>query len=1148
MSLKFYFGGSGAGKSTELYREIIERSKAEQERNFLVIVPDQFTMQTQKELVTLHDRGGIMNIDVLSFGRLSHRIFEEVGVDNRQVLDDTGKSLVLRKVAADLKENLPVLGSNLTRQGYVHEMKSAISEFMQYGIGVGDMDKLISFSEKRGGLYYKLKDLAVLYEGFLDYIQGRFITTEETLGVLQNALQRSDIVKDSVVIFDGFTGFTPIQNRVLQTLMLLAAEVIVTVTLDTREDPYVPGGEQELFYLSKKTVRDLDRLAKKAGVPREEDVFLNFIGDGHRFAQNPALFHLEQSIFRYRVSPYENPQESIRIFEATTPGEEARQTGILIEKLVRERGYCYRDFAVIAGDLEAYASHVEAEFGLLGIPCYVDRTRGIVLNPFIEYIRSALLILVKDFSYQSIFQYLRSGLADFLPEEVDRLENYIIRTGIRGRKRWNRMFVGRMEQAEEEVKALEEINILRERLLEQLAPLLALGKEEPVQNYVRSLYDFLITSKSAEKLTKYEAMFTQQNEPAKAKEYAQIYRLVMELLDQMIALLPEERMSLREFADILDAGFGEIEVGTIPQNVDRVLVGDMQRTRLKETKVLFFLGVNDGNIPMNNAKGGIISDIDREFLRQSELELAPSPRQQMYIQRLYLYLNMTKPSDLLYLSFAKVSGEGKSLRPSYLIDTICKLFPDVAIFCPERESVEEQIITPGAGLSYMAGALRDYASGFHKDEQVLFTFYDAYQQDEQYKRVLEKLTEAAFYRYENSGLSKEVAKALYGQVLHNSVSRLETYAACAHAHFLQYGLTLKERKEFGFETVDMGNIFHGVLELFSKKLEESEYTWFNFSEDFGESTVSEALDFLAAQYGDTVLYSSARNEYAIRRMRRILNRTVFTMQYQLQQGSFVPKSYEISFAYASDLDSVNIELSNEEKMQLKGRIDRIDIQETADQIYVKVVDYKSGRHKFDLVALYYGLQLQLVLYMNAAVELQKREHPEKEVIPAALLYYHVSDPALESPQELSQEELKEKLADMLRMEGVVNSADQVIRALDETMESKSHVIPVEKKKDGDLSSRSSVLGSTELQEVSNYVNKKVKSLGREILDGRIELNPYEDGSDKACTYCAYKGVCGFDRAVGGYSYRRLQNMKQEEVMEAIQKANLMDREEIRHGS
>lgn len=1148
MSLRFYFGGSGAGKSTKLYNELIKRSMAEPKRNFLVIVPDQFTMQTQKELVTMHERGGIMNIDVLSFGRLSHRIFEEVGGNETPVLDDTGKSLVLRKVAANLKDELPVLGGNLDRQGYIHEVKSAISEFMQYGIAPSDVQELISYAEKRGALKAKLKDLEVLYKGFKEYIKEQFITTEETLDLLQKALHRSKIIPGSVIVFDGFTGFTPIQNRVIGELMTLAEEVIVTITVDVENSttPWLLRGEQELFYLERKTAKDLCKIAETLHAPRGEDVYLTGEEGKCRFKPGSALGHLEKSLFRYPVKKYTGAQDEIFIFEASTIREEVRQMALCLEGLVRDKNYCYRDIAVVCGDLGSYGEHVENEFALLGIPCYVDRTRGIVLNPFVEYIKSALKMLEKDFSYETVFQYLRSGMTGFSMREVDVLENYVRESGMRGRKKWNQPFTlktdGRAteEQKEFELEKITALNGIRERLLEQMAPLLQLQKQETAKVYVEALYQFLLEAGTAEKLAAYEERFKEEGNLTLAKEYGQIYRLVMELLNQVIGLLGEEVMTLKEFADILEAGFGEIEVGTIPQNVDRVLVGDMERTRLKEVKVLFFVGVNDGNIPKAAGKGGIISDIDREFLTGSKLELAPSPRQQMYTQRLYLYLNMTKPSERLYLSYAKLSGDGNSIRPAYLIDTICGMYKDLSVSHPEQRPWYEQIVTPASGMKYLASGLRDYVAGVPAQQDVM-TLYHLYKREAVEKpeefggRLIETILGAAFMRYEDRSLGRELARRLYGQILQSSVSRLETYAACAYSHFLKYGLTLKERKEFGFESVDMGNVFHGVLELFAQKLEESGYTWFNFPEQFGEKAVAEAMEMVSAGYGNTVLYSSARNEYAVKRMQRILQRAVKTIQYQLRKGMFVPGSYELSFSKVSDLNSINIALSEEEKIRLRGRIDRVDICDLDDRLYVKIVDYKSGQKKFDVVALYYGLQLQLVVYMNAAVEAEKRKHPEKEVIPAAMFYYHVADPVIESASPLSEEELNQRLIADLRVAGVINERDDVVKKLDDIAEGKSDVAPFEYKKDGSLTANSATLAEEDWKDISSYVNLKIKNIGREILDGTISVSPYTDGTKDSCTYCAYKEVCGFDPSMRGYKKRILGGMKKEDVLSEIRK-------------
>lgn len=1133
MALQFCIGSSGAGKSKRLYSDIIRQSIEEENTRFFIIVPDQFTMQTQKELVIRHPNKGIMNIEVLSFGRLTHRIFGETGEGGRPVLDDTGKSLILRKIASDCEEKLTAIGSHLRKLGYIHEVKSAISEFMQYGIGKKELGELTQYARSRGSLYYKLQDLSVLYEAFLDAIGDRFVTTEGQLGLLAQALEHSEMIRDSIVVFDGFTGFTPVQNQIIKKLLLLAREVRVAVIMDGSEDPREEDGEQKLFAFSRKMMRSLLRLAAEAGVGRKPDIVLTG-KPVPRFRDNPSMAHLEQELFRYRDRTYTGEQNVIHLMEAASPGEEVRQVCLQIRRLVREEGYQYRDIAVVAGDLSVYADYVEEIFERFAIPCYVDATKGIGHNPFIEYIRSALKIVLYDFSYETVFHFLRSGMADVTMEETDRLENYVLRYGIRGRKRWCGLFVRRDLSAlsEGEAEELAQINAIRQRVADRLAPLLEVGKT--AKEYIDHLYRFLVESKAYEKLALLEERFTSEGDLVRAKEYGQIYRLVMELLEQIYDLIGEEEMPLQEFADILDAGFGEIQVGTIPQNVDRIVVGDMERTRLQEIKVLFFLGVNDGNIPKSGSKGGIISDTDREFLARGQWEMAPSPRQQMYIQRLYLYMNMTKPSQRLYLSYTRVNGEGKAARPAYLIAAVRKLFPGLEVERPHIREQQEQIQVWDDGLTVLAQQLREYAKGNPVEEPFFFTLYRTYASDPFYGQRLNRLVETAFFRYEDSGLGQEVARALYGSILTSSVSRLEQYTSCAYSYFLQYGLSLKERETFGFEAVDMGTLFHGVLERFSGLLEENGSDWLSFSRELGERLIDEAVDAQTAVYGDNILFSSARYLYVVTRMKRILRRTVFTLQSQLQKGRFTPEHFEVSFSSLSDIESVNISLSEKEKMRLMGRIDRIDTCREGDTVYVKVIDYKSGNKNMDIAAVYYGLQLQLVVYMNAAMEMIGRKEKGKQIVPAAMLYYHIADPMVKTQERLSEEALNEKIRESLRMKGVVNEREDVISRLDGEFGGRSQIIPVERKKDGSLGSRSAALSEEELRTVSDYVSLKIKKIGKQILQGEIEKKPYEYAGDTGCDYCVYKSVCGFNGRIPGYETKKLRSLTKEEALLKMQ--------------
>ncbi|MFI3212758.1 MAG: helicase-exonuclease AddAB subunit AddB [Eubacteriales bacterium] len=1189
MGLKFIFGSSGAGKSTQVYEDVIRQSMEEPNRHFFIIVPDQFTMQTQMELVKKHPNGGIMNIDVLSFTRLAYRIFQEVGGNEYPVLDDTGKSLVLKKVAENKKQELSVLGSHLKKMGYIQQVKSAISEFMQYGIGTKELEEMIGYSKKRGTLQYKLKDLSILYDGFLSYIQEKFITTEESMTRLAKMLPHSEKFVDSVVVLDGFTGFTPVQKQVIGQMFVLCKQVNVTITIDPRENPCALDGEHNLFYLSKKTVDSLSQLAHDMEVKKEKDLWMpsmvcqhsNIIENvsldkkkeatsgGNRFLKNQELAHLEQQIFRYPSIPYDEDEtiEKIHILEATTVEEEIHMICVAIRKLVKEEKYRYGDIAVIVGDMGGYSTYIEKQFHDFEIPFFIDQTRKIILNPFIEYIKSGLQIVIRNFSYESVFHYLKSGLVDFTQDEIDLLENYVLAAGIRGKKAWSQIFVQKTKEMvrkqkleekhrEKEKKELEsqvpqegnnwqleevqneqlehteyhelqKLNAIREKFMEQITPLL--GRKRSVEHLVEDVYTFIVNGKIQEKLEKQSLLFRERGELERAKEYTQIYPLVMDLLDQMVGLIGEETVTMEEFGETLQAGFEEIQVGLIPGSMDRVVVGDVERTRLQEVKTLFFMGINDGLIPKKNDKSGIISDLDREFLLGSTLELAPTPRQQMYIQKLYLYMNMTKPSENLFLSYSKMNMEGKSMRPSYLIGVIEKVFPSIKI--EKREDMVEGIETITDGVMSLASLLSVYRGGKLEEQETLFTLYQILKQIQGKKEWVDLITDAAFYTYQEESLGKEIARELYGQMLHVSVSRLEKFASCAYAHFLQYGLSLKEREEYGFETVDMGNIFHGVLEKFSDLLEESNYTWADFPEEAGENMVEQSLNEYAATYGNQVLFSNERNGYALTRMKRILNRTVKTLQFQLQRGNFIPKQYEVSFSSISDLASLNFQLSKEEKMKLQGRIDRVDTYETEENVYVKVVDYKSGDKNFDLVAMYYGLQLQLVVYLNAAMDLEKRRQPDKSIIPAALLYNHVGDPMIDGEEVLTEEDINNRIFKELRTKGFVNEDEIVLSNLDKTHMAKSEVVPVEYKADGSLGSRSRVMSTKEMEVMSNYVTHKIGEIGRQIISGNIAINPYMQKGREACTFCDYKGVCGFDGKIDGYEKRELEDMNQEEIFQ-----------------
>ena len=1155
MSLQFIFGNSGAGKSYTLFRSVIEDSIRHPDQSYLVIVPEQFTMQTQKELVRLHPDGGILNIDILSFQRLAYRVLEETGTRVGKVLEETGKNLVLRKIAQERKGELKILGGNLKKMGYISEIKSLISELTQYAVTEEALADFLEKSKEKPHLYYKLCDVQVLYKAFHAYLADQYITAEELLEVLCRVAERSQMIRESVIVLDGFTGFTPIQNKLMQKLMLYAKKVMVTVTIDERENPYHVEGEHQLFYLSKKTVAGLKRLAQEVNVREEESIWVH-PGEKSRFAAGGELWWLEQNLFRLRWQRYPQAAQpdtqtisdyaaerkvedkvtpnQISLHVLKNPEEEVAWAAGRIRELIREKHYHYRDFALITGDMESYSPVLERILADYEIPCFLDNKRSILKNPFVEFIRALLEIAEQDFSYESVFRYLRSGLSGMEPEEVDLLENYVLALGVRGAKRWEERFIRSYKGLTEE--ELEQIDGYRARVAEDLLPFVKIQRKKAVNVRTRTtaLYELIAKKGIQGRLAVFEERFKREHNEVLAKEYHQIYGILMDLLDKLVDLLGEEELTIREYTEILEAGFAEVRVGVIPPGVDQVMAGDMERTRLKDVKVLFFLGVNEGSVPKNMSRAGLLSDMEREQLRISGMELAPTAREQGYIQRFYLYLNLTKPSDQLYLSCTLLDNGGKALRPSYLMNVMKRLFPELEL---KQEKVQRENGLPRTereGVRLLIEGLKEYREG--RGSAQFYELYRWYAKQERYEEKLAQLLNGAFSAHQDTKLGKAVAHALYGTVLENSVTRLEQYAACAYAHFLMYGLKLSEREQYEFAPVDMGNIFHETLEAFSKKLDASDYTWKTLPREVADEWVEECLASLTIDYGNTVLNSSARNNYMIRRMARILKRTVWALGEQIRKGMFTPENYEISFSGVSDLESIHIELSPEEQLKLRGRIDRVDTCEDAEHVYVKVIDYKSGTTSFQLLALYHGLQLQLVIYLNAAMELMKKEHPDKEVLPAGVLYYQIQDPVLDMDGE--EADVTARVLEKLKPNGLINGDPEIIKRLDQSMPGRSQVLPIAYNKDGSLRAGSPVASGEQFAALSRYVNRKIRKIGSEVLDGRMDVNPYELKGKTACDYCAYSGVCGLDSKTEGFHRRRLPVFGDDEIWKRIEEEEL----------
>ena len=1039
---------------------------------------------------------------------------------------------MLRKIAQEQEEKLTVLRGNMHRMGYIGEVKSFISELMQYNVSPAQLEETIQRETFGNSLTSKLKDISVMYQAFTDFLQGKYITQEELLHVLISVAGDSEILKDSVLILDEFTGFTPVQVELLRTLMPICSEIQVSLTIDAKEDFFHSRGVHELFDMPKKTIRILMELAQQTHTEVLDPVVITG-GEKKRFKDAPALYFMEQNLFRKSYQRKFGQTEEIQIYSLKNPKEELVWAARKINDLVQNQGYRYREIAVVSGNVENYANYVEQVCAKYDIPYFLDTTKEVLFHPFIEFVRAIFEVVGNDFSYHSIMRLLRTGYCGLEQSEIDKLENYLLATGIRGQKMWSKRWLRLPKN--ERAYDLELLEGIRQKFMNDFAPVLTVfSQKSSVEERVIALYAYMVGLQVEQKLFEKEKELLEAGEQSKSKEYGQIYRVVMDLFEKCVQVLGQDYLSIQELSEILDAGFEAAKVAVIPPGYDSVTIGDIERTRLNHVKVLLFLGVNEGIVPKSVNQGGIISQYERDAMEAADIVLAPGAREQAFIQKFYLYLNMTKPSHQLYLTYSRVDSEGKALRPSYLVRTLLRMFPDMQV---QDVGELEQILD----LSTEKAAKEYFLAGNRGPEWYALAKCFLESDNPQIREDSKAILDAFYYQYHHDPISHVVAESIFGKDIEGSVTRLESFARCAYSHYLSYGLKLREREESGFESVDMGNLYHTAVEIYSKKLAESAYDWFTVPDEIRDTFSQTAMEEAILAYPNLSIYATAENAHMAGRMNHIFKQTVWALTTQVRKGRFVPNDFEVSFSKVDRLDALTFDLENGNHIHLRGRIDRLDTCIDENRVYVKVIDYKSGNTKFDLLKLYHGMQLQLIVYMNAAMELEKKKHSHKEIVPGGLFYYHIDDPVVEVTGAVDETEIQAAILKELKPDGLVNQEEAIYRAMDDVFEQKSDVIPVELKKSGELSSRSSVASAEEFEILSEYVNHSIVKSGNDIYQGNVQIAPFVDGLVSSCDYCLYKAVCGFDAKIKGFEERKAQKIDKKDLFDRMATQNAVDK-------
>ena len=840
------------------------------------------------------------------------------------------------------------------------------------------------------------------------------------------------------------------------------------------------------------------------------------------------LLHLERELYAYPSRKHRGPVNRLSIFAAANPESEVEDLAARVIGLVRDEGYRWKNIAVICNDLGSYSALIKRIFHEYAIPFFMDQKKDIMDNPIIEFILASLYGVERGYLYEDVFRCLKTGLGVLDDESCEKLENYVLGNGIRG-SRWKKAFTwGEKDE-------LEELNHWREAVITPLEEMkTAIAGESTFAGITRVLYDYLENLGVQEKLQSWVEKLWTQGLYEVVNEYTQIWNIVIETFDQMVEILGNQQGTLREYIKVLESGFSSHELGIIPTTVDQVLVGNIQRSKSHDIKALFILGVNDGIIPSTKSQESILSTDEVDYLTNQGMELAKSREMQVAEENFLIYNALAKCQQKLFLSYATADSEGQALRPSLILDRFCYLFPEIQIdsgLINDRHRQLQMVARPRSSFKHLIENLRLYVD--HKPiEDFWWDVYNWYRRQDQWQKHCHNVLEALFHRNQVDSISPRQARQLYKFPLRGSVTRLERFIACPFAHFIHYGLSPRERKEFSVQAPDIGELFHNSLLELALQIEQRPGKWQGIEREDCELLMDSVMDEMISSQGEGVFLSNNRYRYLGQRLKRIGRRAAWTVSEHIKKGGFTPLGYEIRFGAGGTLPALAIELENGEKVYLEGRIDRVDILNQEDAGYIRIIDYKTGNKELNLSESYYGLSLQLLIYLRAVLA-GKRVLEQPELKPAGIFYFKIDDPLIKTETEI-KEVIEQQLAKELKLRGLVLENVNIVREMDrEITTGHSDIIPVGLKKDDSFYANSSVLNEEDFNYLLQHIDNLLEKVSQELVGGKVKIEPYKMQNQTGCDFCPYLSICQFDRQLPGNNYRNLPPLKANEAIQKI---------------
>ena len=1115
MGLRIIYGKTGTGKSSFCFSEIAKL--IEKEENIYFITPEQFSFTAQKKLMDFLKEKAVINAEVLTFSRMANRALNEIGGSTKINLSKCGKAMLVYSILSNNKNKFKFLGKS---DENIDIGIQSITELKKHGITVEQLKQEIEKIQDQY-LKTKLEDIILVYQNFEEKISQNYIEETDLLDFLSKNIQNLKWMKNSIIYIDEFSGFTSQEYEIIRQLIRHSKQVNITMCIDNLEINTNP--DIDIFYSNNQTLKKLKKIVDQNNFNIEETVKL----DKQYRLKNQELKHLSENIYNLKSTKYDKNVENLHLFLAKNRYSEIENVAKTIGRLIREKQLRYKDIAVITKNIDTYSSLVRSIFAKYNIPVFIDEKRDLNQNIIVQYVLSIFEIFTTNYSSEAIFNYIKLGFLDLDTDEIFKLENYCIKWGIK-RNKWKEDFKYEIDD-ENKKQEIERLNEIRKEITQPLIELKKnIEKEKNAVNITKQLYLFLQSQNIEEKISKKVKWLEEKGLIDLANEYVESYNIILEVIDEIVLIYQEENISLDKYSKILKIGLKNSELGKIPATQDQVTFGDVDRTRSHKVDIVFVIGLNDGIFPSVNRDEGFLNDSDREILKNDDIELANGTIENLYEENFNIYKVFTTAESEIFLSYSSSDGEGKSLRPSVLINKIRKLFPHLEeksdVLIKQYEIINENI-------TYEELLEKIYKLKNKEDiEKLWYQVYAWYKNSLKWNDRLNQDMLGLEYTNIPSKIKKESLDKLYGNTLNTSVSRLEQYRRCPFSYYLQYGLKLKPKEELKIKSFNTGSFMHETIDEFFKYVNEQKMNLAEITEEEIQNIVSKIIDDDLNLSKNYIFKATVKYKILVRRLKKIVSKALKYIIQTLIYSDFNIEGTEVEFDRNGEYKPIILELNDGKKIEITGKIDRIDIAKEEDGNYLRIIDYKSSSKNIDLNEVYAGLQIQLLTYADTVCK-------EDDFIPAGIFYFSLLEQMIKADKKISDDEIEELIRKNFKMKGLIVADVKIIKMNDNSLTTgTSKLVPAAISKSGEVIEKwTNGVKQEEFEILQKYIYKTIKQIGTEIFSGNIDLKPYNKDGKTPCEYCEYKSICTFDPRKKNNKYNYIDKLTKDDIIVKMKK-------------